>query len=59
MQVRGVDVLGAPRGTWTPHVMLFRPVRMECRDDELVPKVTDFVEQPRLVILLLRSLRGR
>jgi hypothetical protein len=33
--------------------MLFRPVGMERRDDELMPELTDFANQPRLAIMAL------
>jgi hypothetical protein len=33
--------------------MLFRPVGMECSDDELMPELTDFANQPRLASLAL------
>jgi hypothetical protein len=60
MQVRGGDVLGAPGGTGAAHVMLFRPVGMERRDDELTPELADFADQPGLASLALHRLgRGR
>jgi hypothetical protein len=58
MQVRGRDVLGAPGRSGTAHIMLFRPVGMECRDDELMPELADFAKQPKLAIVVLRC-RGR
>jgi hypothetical protein len=40
--------------------MLFRPVGMECRDDELMPELADFADQPGLAIMVLcRRGRGR
>jgi hypothetical protein len=45
MPVRGRDVLGTPRRARTAHIMLFRPVGMECSDDELMPELADFAEQ--------------
>ena len=51
MQVRGGDVLGAPGRTRTAHIMLFRPVGMERRDDELVPEGADFADQSGLAIV--------
>ena len=48
MQVRGGDVLGAPGGAGTAHIMLFRPVGMERRDDELMPELADFADQSGL-----------
>jgi hypothetical protein len=38
--------------------MLFRPVGMERRDDELMPELADFSNQPKLAVVALRS-RGR
>ena len=60
MQVRGGDVLGAPGRTRAAHVMLFRPVGMERRDDELMPELADFADQSGLAIVALcRRRRGR
>ena len=60
MQVRGGDVLGAPGRTRSAHVMLFRPIGMERRDDELMPEFTHFADQSGLAIAALcRRRRGR
>jgi hypothetical protein len=48
MQVRGGDVLGAPGRTRTAHIMLFRPVGMERRNDELLPELADFADKSGL-----------
>src|SRR5258707_9094402 len=58
MQVRGGHVLGAPGRAWTAHIMLFRPVGMERRDDELMPELANFADQSGLASLALRR-RGR
>ena len=44
-------MLGAPGWTRTAHVMLFGPVGMERRDDELLPEGADFADQSDLVIV--------
>jgi hypothetical protein len=60
MQVRGGHVLGVPGRAWTAHIMLFRPVGMECRHDELMPELAYFADQPGLAIMALgRRGRGR
>ena len=41
-------MLGAPGGAGTAHIMLFRPVGMERRDDELMPELADFADQSGL-----------
>ena len=53
MQVRSRYVLGAPGRARTAHIMLFRPVGMERRDDELLPELADFADQPRLAVVAL------
>ena len=53
MQVRGGDVLGAPRGTRSAHIMLFRPVGMESSYDELMPELADFADQPGFAVVPL------
>ena len=47
-------MLGAPGRPRTAHVMLFRPVRMERCDDELVPELTDFTGQSGLPVVAAR-----
>ena len=52
-------MLGAPGRTWTAHIMLFRPVRMEGSYDELTPELADFADQSGLASLALcRRSRG-
>jgi hypothetical protein len=53
MQVRGGNVLGAPGGTRTAHIMLFGSVGMERRDNELMPELADFANQSGLASLVL------
>ena len=53
MQVRGRDVLGAPGRSWAAHIMLFRPVGIECRDNELMPELADFADQPGFAVVVL------
>ncbi len=53
MQVRGGHVLGAPGRSGPAHIMLFRPVGMERRDDELMPELADFADQSGLASLAL------
>jgi hypothetical protein len=45
MPVRGRYLLGAAGGTRTPHIMQFRPVRVECPDEKLAPGSPDFIER--------------
>ena len=51
MQVRRGHVLGAPGRPRAAHVMLFRPVGMERRDDELMPELADFADQSGRAIM--------
>jgi hypothetical protein len=60
MQMRGGDVLGAPSRARSAHIMQFRPVGMERRDDELMPELADFADQAKWAIMALgRRDRGR
>ena len=47
-------MLGAPGRARAAHIMLFRPVGMERRDDELMPELADFADQSGLAIVALR-----
>src|ERR1700710_1306439 len=53
MQVRGGHMLGGARRTRSAHIMLFRPVGMERRDDELMPELADFADQSGLASRIL------
>ncbi len=46
-------MLGAPGRARTAHIMLFRPVGMERRDDELMPEIADFADQPGFALVAL------
>ncbi|MEA2883125.1 MAG: hypothetical protein QOH32_2381 [Bradyrhizobium sp.] len=58
MQVRGIDVLGAPGRARAAHVMLFRPIGMKRGDDELTPELANFADQSMPAIMVVRNGRG-